>query len=245
MANSTTKTQGIVLSTIPYNDRTQFVHIYTERLGKVTCKMTVTRLHRHGGQRMLYAPLSVLDMILESRAGQEILSIKEANLLLSPYTLSMTDPSKTAQCLYMAELLDKTVKEVEPNAPLWQFIHHSVELLQLSQSGSANFHLIFTTRLCHLIGFHVDNSAYRPGMQFDISEGIYTSAPIHHPYYLTPESTTWLHQLLDTNFSHLDELPLTREQRNILLDMMLTFLRIHLPEIGTLRSVDVLKELFI
>ncbi|MBP5681043.1 MAG: DNA repair protein RecO [Bacteroidales bacterium] len=245
MTNSTTKTRGIVLTTIPYNDRTQFVHIYTEGLGKVTCKITVTRLRHNVGQRTLYAPLSVLDLVLEARPGQEIHTIKEATLVLSPYLLSMTDPSKTAQCLYMTELLDKTVKEVEPNARMWQFISQSVELLQLSQSGSANFHLIFTTRLCHLIGFHVDNSTYRPGMQFDISEGIYTSAPIHHPYYLTPESTTWLHQLLDTNFSHLADLHLTRDQRNTLLDMMLTFLRIHLPEIGTLRSVDVLKELFI
>ena len=194
---------------------------------------------------MLYAPLSVLDMILEGRPGQEVQSIKEASLLLSPYTLSMTDPGKTAQCLYMAELLDKAIREVEVNARMWQFVSQSVELLQLSGAGSDNFHLIFTTRLCYLIGFHVDNTTWQPGMQFDFREGIYTDLPIYHPYYLTPESTEWLHQLLDTNFAHLDDLRLTREQRNILLDMMLTFLRIHLPEVGTLRSVDVLKELFI
>lgn len=245
MTNQTTKTQGIVLCTIPYNDRSQFVHIYTEQLGKITCRVTISRLRRSGGQRMLYAPLSVLDMILEGRPGQEIQQIREAQLLLSPYTLSMSDPGKTSQCMYMAELLDKTIREVEADARLWQFIRQSVELLQLSISGSANFHLVFTTRLSYLIGFHVDNSTYQPGMQFDISEGIYTRGPIYHPYYLTAESTVWLHQLLDTDFSHLDDLHLTREQRNILLDMMLTFLRIHLPEMGNIKSVDVLKELFI
>ena len=244
MTNQSTKTQGIVLCTIPYNDRSQFVHIYTEQLGKITCRVTLTRLRRSGGQRMLYAPLSLLDMQLDSKPGQEIQHISEASLLLSPYTLSMTDPGKTAQCLYMAELLDKTIKEVEANPRLWQFIRQSVELLQYIQSGSANFHLVFTTRLSYLIGFHVDNSTYEPGMQFDISEGIYTFGPIYHPYYLTAESTAWLHQLLDTDFSHLADLHLTRDQRNTLLDMMLTFLQIHFPEMGTLRSVEVLKELF-
>ena len=239
------KTLGIVLGTVPYNDNTQFVHIYTEQLGKVTCKVALTRLHHNGGQRMLYAPLSVLDMVIETRPNQEICKINEATLILSPYTLSMYDPGKTAQCMYMAELLDRTIKEIEPNPRLWNFIQHSVELLQLSEEGCANFHLLFTTRLCYHIGFHVENSAWEEGMQFDISEGIYTRQPIHHPYYLTAESASWLHQLLDTSFADLSSLRLTRDQRNILLDMMLTFIRIHMPEIGNLRSVNVLKELFI
>jgi len=245
MTNSAIKTKGVVLSTVPYNDRTQFVHIYTEQLGKVTCKITLSRLRRSGGQRTLYAPLSLLDMVLEGKPGQELRQIQEATLLLSPYMLSMSDPGKTAQCLYMAELLDRTIKQIEPDAKLWQFVSHSVELLQLTTEGSANFHLVFTTRLCFHLGFRVDNSQWQPGMQFDISEGIYTLLPIYHPYYLTAESASWLHALLDTGFSNLHELHLNRDQRNTLLDMMLTFIRIHMPEIGNLRSVEILKELFV
>ena len=244
MTNSITKTKGVVLSTVPYNDRTQFVRIYTEQLGKVTCKVTLSRVHRNGGQRLLYAPLTVLELVLEGRIGQDFKQIQEATLINSPYTLSMSDPGKAAQCLYMAELLDKTVKEVEANARLWQFVSQSVELLQLTHSGSANFHLVFTTRLCYHIGFQVDNAKWREGMLFDICEGVYTIGPIYHPHYLAADSASWLHQLLDTRFSTLDSLRLTREQRNVLLDMMLSFLRIHLPEIGNLRSVEVLKELF-
>lgn len=245
MTNSTIKTKGVVLSTVPYNDRTQFVHIYTEQLGKVTCKITLSRLRHSAGQRTLYAPLSILELVLEGKPGQELRSIHEATLLLSPYMLAMSDPGKTAQCLYMAELLDRTIKQVEADPKLWQFISHSIELLQLTEAGSANFHLVFTTRLCFHLGFRVDNSQWVSGMQFDISEGIYTLSPIYHPYYLTAESASWLHQLLDTGFSTLDQLHLSREQRNILLDMMLTFIRIHLPEVGNLRSVEVLKELFV
>jgi len=245
MANSTIKTKGVVLSTVPYNDRTQFVHIYTEQLGKVTCKITLSRLRRSGGQRTLYAPLSLLDMVLEGKPGQELRSIQEATLILSPYMLSMCDPGKTAQCLYMAELLDRTIKQVEADAKLWQFVSHSIEMLQLIDEGCANFHLVFTTRLCYHLGFRVENDQWQPGMLFDISEGIYTLSPIYHPYYLTAESATWLHQLLDTGFSTLNQLHLNREQRNTLLDMMLTFIRIHIPEAGNLRSVEVLKELFV
>lgn len=244
MANSTTKTKGVVLSTVPYNDRTQFVHIYTEELGKVTCKVALTRLHHNGGQRMLYAPLTLLELVLEGHPGQELQKIQEAILLQSPYTISMYDPGKTAQCMYMAELMDKTIKEIERNPRLWRFLSQSVELLGLITEGSANFHLLFTSKLSYLIGFHVDNSGWEPGMQFDISEGIYTFSPIYHPYYLTAESASWLHQLLDTKFSSINTLKLSREQRNTLMDMMLLYLRIHIPEMGTLKSIEVLKELF-
>ena len=181
MTNSITKTKGVVLSTVPYNDRTQFVRIYTEQLGKVTCKVTLSRVHRNGGQRLLYAPLTVLELVLEGRIGQDFKQIQEATLINSPYTLSMSDPGKAAQCLYMAELLDKTVKEVEANARLWQFVSQSVELLQLTHSGSANFHLVFTTRLCYHIGFQVDNTKWREGDAVRHLRG-----RVHHWPYLSP-----------------------------------------------------------
>ena len=93
MTNSIIKTKGIVLSTVPYNDRTQFVHFYTEELGKLTCRITIGRIHRGGGQRTLYAPLTILDLVLEGRNNQDIMKIAEAQLLHSPYLLSMSDPA--------------------------------------------------------------------------------------------------------------------------------------------------------
>ncbi|MBQ0056745.1 MAG: DNA repair protein RecO [Bacteroidales bacterium] len=235
----------MVLTTIPYNDSTQFVHIYTEAFGKITCRLSVGRRKKGAAQRSLYAPFSVLDIVIDRQNSHGIASIIEASPVLSSYMLSATDPAKAAQCMYMAELLDKTIGEVENNPKLWQFVSHSAELLQLTTEGAANFHLVFTTRLCYYLGFHVDNSAYRKGMQFDISEGVFTAEPIYHPYYLTAESAGWLHLLLDTKFSTLPSLRLTRKQRDTLLDMMLTFLRIHMPEAGELRCVDVLKDLFV
>lgn len=239
------KTRGVVLTIIPYNDRTQFVHIYTETAGKITCRLKTSVRRRHSNERNFYTPLSMLDLVVNRISGSDLYEIVEASLISSPYLLSSVyDPAKGAQCLYMAELLDKTIREVETNARLWKFIEQSIMLFPLIEEGSANFHLLFTTKLCYLIGFHVDIEQYEPGMQFDISEGIFTFLPIYHPYYLTAESAKWLYTLLNTRFSDIAELQLQREQRNTLLDMMLTFIRIHLPDAGELRSVEVLKSLF-
>lgn len=235
-------TRGVVLSLRPYNDRSQFVSIYTEALGKIACRVNVAPRRRGAHERYLYTPFSMLDMVVEERPGQEICQISEATLVSSP--LMQADPAKNAQSMYMAELLDKTIFEQESNPKLWQFVEQSVEMFALIDEGAANFHLLFTTRLCYLIGFHVDTSAYRPGMQFDISEGVFTDQPIGHPYYLTSTSATWLHMLLSTRFSTIGTLRLSRDQRNILLDMMLTFFRIHLPDTGEMKTVAILRELF-
>lgn len=242
---ATEKTLGVVLSTIPYNDRTQFVHIYTQTIGKITCRVKATPRSRRTSGRNYFSPLTLLDMVIDKHGEGDLYDIAEATLVSSPYLMpSLSDPGKTAQSIYMAELLDKTIREVEANDRLWHFVEQSIEALPIVEEGAANFHLLFTTRLCYLLGFTVDISQYREGMQFDIREGIFTDRPIGHPNYLTPLSAAWLYKLLNTPFGSIGSLQLSREQRNSLLDMMLTFLRIHLPDAGELKSVEVLKELF-
>lgn len=240
----TEKTLGIVLSTHPYNDSSVFVRIYTQRFGKITYKVSVGRSKRAASTRKMLAPMTLLDMEVKHSLLSEIQQIQEARILISPYMLASDNPAKGYQCMYMAELTDRTIREVEANAQLWAFLHQCVELLSLLDEGIANFHLVFTTRLSYLLGFHVDLEQYQPGMMFDINEGIFTFGPITHPNYLTPESASWLNNLLHTGFSTLSQLKLNHQQRNTLLEMMLLFLNIHIPEMGEIKTVEVLKELY-
>lgn len=239
------KTSGILLSTVPYNDNTLFLHIYTEQFGKVTYRTTLRRSKRQATERMMLAPMTLLDMNVEHRPGNEIQKISEMRMLSSPYTFIMGNPVKAAQCLFMAELLDKVIREEESNPELFRFICQSIELLELTDTGSANFHLVFFIRLCHLLGFRIDTETYKDGARFDIREGVFTLAPIGHPHYLTAESAHHFHRMLQVGFSDMQHVALNREQRNRLTDTLLLYLKIHLPEMGEIRSIEVLKELFV
>lgn len=245
------KTQGIVLTTVPYNDRILFVHVLTEALGKVTCRVSTSRSPRNAVSRLMLAPMTLLDLVLSRAPQQDVCTVREARLLHSPHggagsagAAGMADLTRMAQCAYLAELIDKTVREVESNARLWRFVRQGIELMSLAQAGQANFHLLFTSRLAYLLGFRVDVEGYAEGMMFDVSEGVFTRGPIYHPYYLRAESAAWLVRLLRTDFAHMGDLALSRAQRDTLLDMMLTYLRIHIPEMGEVRSVAVLQEVF-
>lgn len=239
------KTEGIVLTLIPYNDHTQLVHIYTERYGKLTYRCPLSRSKKNSGLRTSMAPMTLVELTVKKDPRKaDLLQLNEVQVLLSPYLLAMADPGATAQCLYLAELIDHSVREVEQNPALWSFMRQGLELMAAHPSGQANFHLIFTMRLCHLLGFHIDSTDYSAGMRFDINEGRFTIEPIYHPYFLTPESAAWLHLLLQTDFSTMDRLLLNRQQRSTLLDMLILFLQLHIPEMGQLKSIEVLKELF-
>lgn len=245
MASNTDKTRAIVLTTITLNDRTQFVNLYTEMFGRVTCRIPlISRGKKANQMRTMMTPMTLLDLVLSGKPSEEIRQIGEAQVIKSPYLLTISHPGKGSQCLFMAELLSHTVREQEANPRLWDYIVGSLEILENCETGWANFHLIFTVGLSSQLGFCIDPEDYQPGCQFDIIEGQFTTAPITHPYYFNETSAFWFCRLIKTRYDEMDRLQLKRNERAALLDMQLAFLEQHIPEMGQLKSVEVLKTLF-
>lgn len=240
------KTLGIVLGTIPYNDNTQFVHIYTEKFGKVTYRTltSVKRTRKSQQQKLLFAPTTKLELDVLHSDTQDLQQIKDATLISSPFTIGIDNPKKYSQCLYIAELLDKSIKEIEHNYLLWKFITNSLDVLYMSDENTEDFHLLFTAKLCIPLGFGINESEYKPGMQFDLQEGRFTSGTIPHAYYLNSISAEYLYRLLCSDYSNIGQLGFSNKERSIMLDILLAYLKIHIPEIGELKSLDVLKAIY-
>lgn len=245
MNNNTDKTRAIVLTSVPINDRSQLVHFYTESQGRVTCRVPLATRGKKAQQlRTMMTPMTILELVLKGRPTDPIRTIAEAQVLQSPYMLTLTHPDKASQCIYIAELIAHTVREEEANPRLWQYISASLEVLENCEAGWANFHLIFTNGLTQLLGFSIDTEEYHEGCRLDLIEGCFTSQPIYHPYYLNEVSAKWFFKLLETRYDTMHELKLNRSERAALLDMQLAFLGQHIPEMGHLKSVEVLKTLF-
>lgn len=239
------KTKAFVLCTIPINDHSQFVHLYTQHRGRITCRIPLSTRGKKASQlRMMMAPMTLLDLILKPGHG-EILQIADAEIVRSPYMLTMAHPDKAAQCMFIAELTHHVVRPLEqvPDPRLWQFLLQSLEILENTESGWANFHLVFTCQLTSLVGFSIDADEYQPNYLFDLNEGVFTPGPIYHPYYLNAESAKWLQRVLLTDYANMHELLFTRDQRNAMLDILLAFLHQQIPEIGELKTLNVLKDL--
>lgn len=238
------KTMGLVLGSIPYNDHTYFIHIYTEKFGKVTFKASFGKSRKASAQRRMFAPTTILEMEIERSENNELCRIKESSVFLSPLTSFEASTCKYSQCLYIAELLDKTIKEVEHNQALWDYLFNALNILSLDNYNSNNFHLLFTAKLLYFIGIGIDNSNYKKGMRFDFNEGIFTEQAIPHPYYLNSISAEYLNNLLCYGFDNISEYKLNKTEQNTMLDILISYLKLHIPEVGDLKSVDVIKNLF-
>lgn len=245
MAELSDKTRAIVLTSTPVNDRTQFVHFYTEVQGRVTCKIPLASRGKKAQQlRTQMSPMTLLELVLRGNPNDEIKQIAEVEVIRSPYTMTFSHPEKASQCFFMAELLAHTVREEESNPRLWNYLIYSMDRLEHCEKGWSNFHLVFTKGLTGLLGFEVDADEYQPGHQFDLIEGTFTDQTIYHPYYLNEQSAAWFCRLLKTSYDTMHELQLNKQGRAALLDIQLAFLAQQIPEMGTLKSIEVLKSLF-
>ena len=237
------KTRGIVLSTIPYNDKTSFVHIYTSEFGMMSYAVAITRSKKAKIQRSLFAPLTMLDLEVEHKPSRTAQKILEAQTIAQHYNLQI-DPIKNAVSFFIAEFLDRVIQEHEPNTTLYTYIENSIVFFELIDEGKANFHLIFLAHLSMHLGLAINMDSYKDGSYFDLLDGIFVEVIPAHVHYLEPLEAKIFYTLYSTSFRDMADLQLSREQRNNLLESTITFFRLHLSDFRKINSLEVLKALF-
>lgn len=164
------KTLGIVLHIIPYNDKISVAHLYTEQYGRSSYLIPQGGGKKARMFRSLFMPFSILELDIDYRNSRELQKIIEARTVL-PLQNIYSDPVKNAEALFLSEVLCQTIKEPEPNLPLFAFIARSIQVLNIMEEGKANFHLCFLLQLCSFLGFSPNMETYRPGYFFDKFSG--------------------------------------------------------------------------
>ena len=87
--------------------------------------------------------------------------------------------------------------------------------------------------------------SYRKGYWFDMSEGVFVAAAVRGHAMLQPQEAQAIHLLSRMSFANMGVFRFNREERNRMLDVIISYYRLHNAAIGTLRSPDILKQLFI
>lgn len=237
------KTIGVVLSITPYNDKSSFVLIYTEKFGRVTYSVPTVKSKKAKLSRSLFTPLSILEMEVEHRQGVDIQKISEARMVAFHLRI-MGDPIKCGVALFLAELVARAVREQEQNKPLFEFLQHSIELYELMEDGFANFHLVFLLRLSDFIGIRVSSESYQVGAYFDLLEGEFVLEQPVHTYYLSVVEALAFYHLLEISYANMSDFSYNRNQRNRLTETLILYYKLHLPDFKEVKSFEVLKMLF-
>jgi DNA repair protein RecO (recombination protein O) len=75
-------------------------------------------------------------------------------------------------------------------------------------------------------------------------EGLYVAEIPLHDYIMNVEEAELLRDLTETDLECLGEIPLNRDQRVAMLSRLVEYYSIHLDAIRTVRSIEILQEVF-
>jgi len=235
------KTTGLIIHKTKYSDSATIITVYTREFGRVSYLVYGANKKKSANRSALLQPLSILNLEVSHSPGKDIQRIKEMRL---EYQFSGIpfDPVKNALALFISEILFKSLRQTEPDEPLFLFLENSIQQLDCCQKGVQNFHLVFLQKLTRYLGF--EPYVEEGGKYFDLMNGIFLPERPLHVHFLTPELTLRFSELLDTDYVNMDKLVLTRENRSVLLKNMVEYFRFHIPEFQSLHSLAVLQSLF-
>ena len=237
------KTKGIVLHSLPYNDKYMIVTMYTEEFGRMAYLTSNARSKKANVSRSLMQPLSLLDLEVEHQNNRDIQRIKEAKSGLITMQLHF-HPVKNAITLFLSEVLYRTIQEKEANHALFDFLCRSISILDIADAGVANFHLTFLLQLSAFLGIRPSNKSFKANSYFDLQNGVFSETIPLHNNYLSKNDSIVFERLLRMNYENMSLYTFTRHERAAIIRQILEYFRFHLADFPEIKSLAVMQSIF-
>ncbi len=231
------KTEGIVIHTLPYSDTSIIAKIFTADFGLLSFMVKGTRGKKSSNKAVLFQPLSLLALDIYHQANKNLQTIKESKLIFHPIGI-YGNIHKTSVVLFIAEVLQKILKEDYHNHMLFDLIKQKVKKLN-DEPFDPDFHLQFLLDMSNELGFVPYNNYSATENIFSIQEGKFVANNMDHNgvLYMSSTDSHHLHQMLSSV-----PMQLSRMDRRSLLTELLKYFQFHNPGMSSIKSTSVLQE---
>lgn len=238
------KARGVVLNTLKYGESSMVAHILTDVGGRRGYMVQGLGKSRGGsrGKGALFQPMFLVEFVGLESSKTQLDRMKEV-ALAEPLQTIPFDVRKSTIALFMAEVLYKLIREVEPNSPLFEFVYDSVVALDRMEEGVYNFHLWFMVALSRHLGFYPSGD-YAEGDVFDVESGCFTPVVPRSGLYIGAENSRLMAEMMNTPATELGSVQLSRIQRKEFLASLLAYFGYHLDAIHNISSLKILSEVF-
>ncbi|MBP6625682.1 MAG: DNA repair protein RecO C-terminal domain-containing protein, partial [Chitinophagaceae bacterium] len=167
--------------------------------------------------------------------------IKEAHIHFLYKTLHQ-DMVKNTLTVYIVELIAKTMTEPETNIELFEFFEQSLlQIDSFTSSELVNMPLIFTMQLANHLGFGIQNEYTTQTPILDLVNGRFcTQQELQSLYFVQGHEAQWISNLVihGEPGEHL-----SAKNRQELLMICIRYLKLHIPHMGELKSLQVLHDI--
>lgn len=249
------KTEAIVLHSLKYGETRLIVDLFTREAGRLSCIVPLPKTPKSRLKKQYFQPMTQLEVEVDLRQRLQLQKMKDARLL-SAYASIPFSPEKLALSLFIAEFLYYALRSEQRDEPLFAYVSGAMQWLDMAEDGYANFHLTFLMRMSRFLGFYPnleewevrgggdERESAMPDMLFDLREGRFcTTAPLHRDF-LQPDDARRIHILMRMDFPTMHLFRLNRTDRNRIVDVLLHYYRLHIPQFPELKSLSVLQELW-
>ena len=236
-------TEGIVLHFIKYRESSVITTIYTRDFGRQSYLINSVRGRKSKNKSGLLQPLFLVDLVAYQKQSRDLHRIKEIKSNHTYQNIAF-EISKSTQVIFLSEVLYKTLKEQESFSEMFDFIKSSLLYFDLMDKGWSNFHLYFLYRLTEYLGFLPDTTNVGSESWFDMKKGSISPSQPNHPHFANKEVTQHLISLSLVKLHQLKEFKISRKMRESLITVLLDYYQLHFENLGEIKSMTVLREVF-
>jgi DNA repair protein RecO (recombination protein O) len=229
--------QGILIHRAPYSETSLLVTVLCKTQGMVTFLFQGGK-KKHGN--VLY-PMAHIEFTYYKRHDSSLGKISQVNLATVARSIPF-DPVKAGIAFFMAELVQQVIRSGHSENQLYQTILNEVNWLDASDEIT-NYPLWFMALFSIESGIMPSVEAQHPTV-FDLLGGKLSTVRPLHVQYLEGEWIHWFEEMLQEDKLRFLSMNIPKQERLLCFDAWLEYYKAHLHGIRTLKSVEVIREVF-
>lgn len=242
----THKTKGIVIKTVKYGETSIIASVYTELFGLQSYLVNGVRVtsKKGSGRANLLQPGALLEMIVYHHELKNLQRLKEFRWA-HVYENIFFNVFRNSVALFMIELLQRSLKQPEPNPALFNFIEDAfIHLDGANDAVAANFALYFAASLSGFYGFRIMDKSAGTDNYLDLEEGMFVEERPTHNHFLESDHSRIVSELLKVmQPAELSQIKLNQETRRSLLHAFEMFYAFHIQDFGKMKTLPVLEAI--
>lgn len=240
LINMIETTKAIVINSIKYGDTSLITTCFTKNCGLKTYMLKgVLKSKKAKVKAAYFQPLTLLNITANHNNKGALNSIRDVQISHF-YQSIYTNIKKQSIALFLAEILNYSIKEEEQNETLFSYLETSFLWLDTHEKAT-NFHLLFLLNLTKFLGFYPElnniNNSY-----FNLIEGNFTNRKVIHS--VSGDNLIQFKKLLGINFDAIDQVDFSAANRQAVLSTLIQYFELHLSGFRKPKSLEVLKTIF-
>lgn len=239
----TEKIVALVLNVRKYNDKNVIVTMYTRSRGRLSFISPTGTGKASNARRARLQPLSFISTDLNYKPGAELQRLGSVTLV-EPWNDLYFNDTKRALSLFLSEFLYRLLNATMAEEDLFDFLIDSLRLLDRMESGVEDFHIPFLVSMLSFAGIQPDVSGFADDKIFDFNSGSFQYPEEAGPVVLSPMESKEVRLISRLNFNNIKKIRLNNISRRQILYGLLNYYSFHYPGLNSLKTVDVLREVF-